>query len=252
MQTRRQARQEIEAQHEAERPAGRGQDEVDFLGSRAHSTPEKPATIRATLAQLVDQVRRAKRTEGIEAHAHGTTLNTLYMRHADAVLGFPSFKAFLVASWPEDVGEAYRAMRIAKLCTAEQATAGVTRCDLGIRLMRRLSVESFGKLVDPKRPFMLHLPDDAKVSFADATVRQLRAALALLETPGATSADDEQEQLQRTRREIAALVEVSPEYLELYPTASLQDGEVEVRLRARGKGGRRTALKFLNQLRTLR
>jgi hypothetical protein len=231
---------------QAER-AGPDEEELAFLGSRAGSTPLSEATVKATLAQLADEVRREAAAAGVSAHAHGTTLVTLYKRHADAVLGYPSFRALLAAHWPDDLSDAYRAMRIAKGCTAEQARIGVSKCDLGLRLLARVGLKSFGQLVDPRRPYMLALPDDGQVSFAEATVRQLRAALGLLETPPPAGEDD-RALLARVRREIAVMVEASPQYLELAPAASVRDGQLEFRTSARGLEGLLKAAEFQRQL----
>jgi hypothetical protein len=228
-------------------PRGADEEELAFLGSRAESTPLSEATIKATLAQLADEVRRAASSAGVEAHAHGTTLITLYKRHADTVLGYPSFRALLVAEWPDDISQAYRAIRIARGCTVEQSRLGVNKCDLGLRLVSRVGLKSFGQLVDPKRPYMLKLPDDLEVSFADASVRQIRAALGLIETPPPAD-EDERELLAKVRREIAVLVERSPEYLELAPAVGLRDGKLEIRSNALGVEGLIRSAEFQKQL----
>ena len=101
--------------------AVRGDDEVDFLGSRAGSTPIGAPTVRAELASLRSRIESLVRHEGREAHEVGTALNTLYMRHADAVLGYDSFRRFLLAEFADDPRRAYEAMLVARAASLSLA-----------------------------------------------------------------------------------------------------------------------------------
>jgi len=225
----------------------RGKDEFDFLKSRQDSTPERAATLRATLGQLLDEDRRGTAAAGRTAHAQGTTLVTLYMRHADPVLGYPSFRALLEKCWRQGVDDALRRMRIARFCTEDEAAHGISMCDRGIRLMGALELASFGELLDDDKPLHLKLADGTSVRFAQASVHQLEDALRVLgapEPPGEASVQD----LTRTRGHIDGLVEEKPAYARLHPTALLQEGVVEVRVRARGRAQQLLASKFFADL----
>lgn len=85
-----------------------------------------------------------RRARGRDGHEVGTLLNTLYMRHADVVLGFPSFRHLLIANWHDRLDEAYGSMLIARECTVTQAeTHGFWKALYGVRLMAKLGLETF-------------------------------------------------------------------------------------------------------------
>jgi len=228
---------------ESDPAAPRGADELDFMPSRQKSTPLKPATLREKLARVVEPARLRRPFEGIQAHAEGTLLNELYMRHADAVLGFRSWRQLLLASFPEDDPRtAYDRQRVALFCTETEAALGIAKCLRGIRLFPKLKLRKFGELLDP--PVVVKLPGGGEATFVRASVADLDSVLRHLGDEGDEEDETRGEALQHTRKAVDGLLEKEPEYRGLRPTASLQDDGIEVRTRPRGRAGYLLAARF--------
>jgi len=228
----------------------RGADEVDFLPSRQESTPLSEATLREKVDRLRAGGTLRSAIAGEQAHADGTELRTLNMRHADAVLDFPTFRELVAKTWPEGVDDVWDCMRIARYYTAEQARIGVTHCILGTRAMEALGLQEMDTLLDPVSPRRLPLSGEEggpATTLRQASVEDLRKVLRVLKAPQ-TPDEPLQARLERTRSAIGALVERSPEYLKLGPKAFLADGEVVVTVRPRGRAAWQLAAKFYAEL----
>jgi hypothetical protein len=161
--------------------AARGQDELDFLGSRQRSAPRDPRISREKLLGVVRAALSLDRSTGREFHDQGTVLVELYMEHADTALGFRSFRLFLEKHWPLGLTSAYERMRIARLCTAEQAAKyGASACVLGLRAMAALEITSFAEF--QRTPLRLHADDGGGVVHFPAPAAALRSVLRALAT----------------------------------------------------------------------
>jgi hypothetical protein len=219
--------------------AVRGDDEVDFLGSRAGSTPIGAPTVRAELASLRSRIESLVRHEGREAHEVGTALNTLYMRHADAVLGYDSFRRFLLAEFADDPRRAYEAMVVARAASlslaAEKGARWVLRAFTWARLEGHGDLARAGDLA-------LDLGDGATIALRDASIRQIdealgRRSMRTLDEPAGRK-------VQRARGRVTELLARDPEVAALAPTVYLDNGAVVVRTVARSPDDAR-ALKRL-------
>jgi hypothetical protein len=227
------------------KPVRRGGDELPFMDSRAGSTPLDAPTIRAHVDDLAQRVVGASRARGREAHEVGTILDTLYMRHADAVLGYKSFPAFLEDRWPDSLDEAYGAMHIARACTATQAeTHGFWKAFYGIRLMKKLGLPSFAALEK-------HVFDADRYgakSFAAmkvATVQRFTTQPSLVVAPPTEKVGRE---VVRLRDRAEALREKRSEYAALKVRVFAAEGKPCVTITAAGRDGSETARRFLGDL----
>lgn len=231
--------------------AARGADEpkLAFLGSRLKSLPLKEATIREKLAGLGRVAGAFDQSAAVSWTDQGEELVALYMRHADAVLGFPSFKAFLRRHWPHGITGAYDRMRFAKYATRAQVERyRYAKLLEAIRLVELLGLADIAALeaVD------LRLPAEeggGTVRLAHAETEQLAAARRLLKAPRFDDAPRSAgEELQATRTWVKALCQKTPEYAALEPTAFLEDGVVTVRVTARGAKAAAVAERFYGKL----
>ncbi len=204
--------------------AVRGDDEVDFLGSRAASTPLGEATARAELTLLRSRIESLVHHEGREAHEVGTALNTLYMRHADAVLGYGSFRRFLAAEFADDPRRAYEAMAVARAASlslaSQKGARWVLRAFSWARLEGHADLSRAGEL-------SLDLGDGEKVALRDASIRQIdeaigRRSVTTLEEPAGRK-------VQRARTRVNELLAKDPEIAALSPKVYLDEGAVVVR-----------------------
>lgn len=217
----------------------RGDDEVDFLGSRAASTPLGSATVRASLASLRSRIESLVHQEGRESHEIGTALNTLYMHHADAVLGYESFRRFLLAEFADDPRRAYESMAIARAASlslaSEKGARWVLRAFAWARLEGHADLSRASDLA-------LDLGDGEVVALRQASIRQIdaaigRRAVASLDEPAGRK-------VQRARARVADLLARDPGVAALSPTVYLDEGSVVVRTVSRSPDDAR-ALKRL-------
>lgn len=217
----------------------RGDDEVEFLGSRSSSTPLGAATARAELASLRSRIESLVRHEGREAHEVGTTLNTLYMRHADVVLGYDSFRRFLLAEFADDPRRAYEAMAVARAASlslaSEKGARWVLRAFTWARLEGHADLSRVSHL-------SLDLGDGETIALEHASIRQIdeaigRRSVKSLEEPAGRK-------VQRARTRVTELVAKDPEIAALAPKVYLEEGAVVVRTVARSPDDAR-ALKRL-------
>jgi len=250
MSTKSEALATVTQPHESDETLPRGADEIDFLDSRQKSMPLKAATLREKLKGVTAPARRRVPFDGRQAHAEGTELVELYMRHADAVLGYPSFRQLLLENWAPGLDDAYRRMRIAKFCTEDQATLGVTKCDRGIRLMKRLEKKSFEDLLEP--PLILRLPAKAsrpQTTFFDATPDEVLWTIEELERLARPQPDETLgEAVFHTRGTVRDMIDDEPRYEELHPTVSAGEKDVVVRTSPSGRDGFALAAKFYASL----
>lgn len=219
--------------------AVRGDDEVDFLGSRAASSPLGAATARAELASLRSRIESLVRHEGREAHEVGTTLNTLYMRHADAVLGYETFRRFLLTEFADDPRRAYEAMAVARAASLSLASEKGARWVLRAFTWARLEGHADLSRV---HDLALDLGDGEKVALREASIRQIdeaigRRSVKALDEPAGRK-------VQRARTRVTELLARDPEVASLSPTVYLEDGAVVVRTVSRSPDDAR-ALKRL-------
>lgn len=217
----------------------RGDDEVDFLGSRAGSTPLGAATVRAELASLRSRIASLVRHEGREAHEVGTALNTLYMRHADAVLGYESFRRFLLAEFADDPRRAYEAMAVARAASLTLASEKGARW-----VLRAFTWARLGGHGDLSRAadLALDLGDGVQVALREATIRQIDEAIGRRAVQGLD--EPAGRKVQRARSRVTALRARDPAVAALAPTVYLENGAVVVRTVARSPDDAR-ALKRL-------
>ncbi len=206
----------------------RGADEVDFLASRAEATPMAANVAKAELRALRGRIESLVRQEGREMHEIGTALNTLYMRHADAALGYDSFRRFLLDEFADDPRRAYEAMAIARAATANLAMEKGARWVLRAAVWARLEGHA-----DLSRALGLTVEagDGSRVALRDASIRQIDEAIgrrgwkALDEPAG--------RKVKRARERVGELIASDPAVAALTPTVFLDRGEVVVRTVAR-------------------
>lgn len=239
-------------------------DEVRFLGSRGHLAPMPESVARKRIEALSKEATAADRTAGETSWAHGQTLLELYLRQAERSLGFDSFGALLQEHWPLQPARAYERMRLAFFYTcAELKQLGEKKALLGLRLIKALSLYDFDappapgedrarlarQAVGALEKIPLRLRDDSTVTFP-ASVRQLDEALWVLWNP---TRDDEPDlpagrKLARTRTWLLEQMEADEDYAALRPVASLQDGDVTVRVTAKGRSGAQAAARLYAEL----
>lgn len=228
-----------------------GRNELDFMDSREDSPPVSEELARERVRALKESAAAREKTAGSTAHREGTALIEMYMSHVDQVLGYPSFRALLVAIWPARVADAYERMRIARHLTAKQAEVGKSRALLAIEFMKELKLGSVAPLLDDEKPFVLEQPGGNRVAFMEATCPQLDTILGALR--GGREVDPaDGEALGRTRSRVRGLVEEEPRFIDLAPKVGLVDSEVVVTVRPRGRKGYRLAAEFYGQLAKLR
>lgn len=211
-------------------PAGsdlsrRGDDEVPFLHSRASSTPMGAATAKVELRALRGRLDALSRHEGREAHEIGTVLNTLYMRHADASLGYRSFRQFLLAEFADDPRRAYEAMAVARAATVTLASEKGARWVL--RAVTWAQLEGHGPDLAPCLALPVTVEPDRAVPLRDTTIRALdeaigRRAVNALEEPAGR-------RLHRARARVTDIIARDPAVAALAPSVYLDAGEVVVR-----------------------
>ena len=222
----------------------RGADEIGFLGSRSQTAPVDAALVRQKANALVKGVLSFDGELGARAHDEGTELVELYFQHADVSLGHGSFAAFLEAWWPLDAAVAYERMRVAKLCTREQAQRyGYTACVYALRIMRALGLEDFKAFL--KKPLKLHADDGGGTVRFPATVRELRSVLrALAVVEVAETEVDAGEQLRRYRAAVDTLRASDPAIDELKPVVWADTRGAYVRATASGPAQAKAAVKL--------
>jgi hypothetical protein len=222
----------------------RGGDEIGFLGSRAQTAPVDAALARQKTNALVKAVLAFDGELGAQAHDEGTELVELYFQHADASLGHGTFEAFLDARWPLDRGVAYERMRVAKLCTREQAQRyGYTACVYALRIMRAMGIDDFKAFL--RKPLRLHADDGGGTVKFPATVRELRSVLrALAVTEAAETTVDAGEQLRRYRAAVDALRASEPVIDELKPVVWADTRGAYVRVTASGPAQSKAAARL--------
>lgn len=223
--------------------AKRGRDELEFMGSRAESTPLDRATIDAHLTGLRSRVVTRRRHRGREVHELGTTLNTLYMRHADAVLDKQSFADLLAEQWQDDLEEAKGCMIVARFLTVDQAEEhGYWKSLYAVRLMKKLGLVTFDAL--EKRTF--DLPRGSRIAFKDLSVGEtkdlsaLRPPKALEEPPGRA--------VVKLRKRASELQERREDYADLTVRISPAEGQPRVTVTSTGRDGSEAARRFLADL----
>lgn len=232
-------------------PPPRGADEsaLEFLGSRQRSTPLEAPTVREKLIALRRDVEAQDRAQIASWYNDGEVLNTVYMRHGDAVLSASSFRALLREWWPLNLASAYERMRVAKYATRAQAEKyRLTRCRLACRLAEKLKCASLAALEE----LDLQLPAEeggGTVRLAQADAEQLAAALRLLKAPKLEDAEKSRgEELVDVRAWVKAQCEDDEEIAALVPTTFLRDGEVTVRVSAVGARQAKAAARFYERL----
>lgn len=208
----------------------RGKDELDFMKSRADSTPLSEAVAHAELAQLRSRLDSLERHEGLELHELGTTLLKLYMRHADATLGYRSYRAFLEAEFAGDPRRAFEAMTVARATTAaiaaEKGARWVLRAWAWARLAGHEDLTRAGRLTVEVR--------GQSVRLLDTTVRQLDEAIGRAGQP--QLAEPAGRQLDKARRRVGELVRADGEVAALAPSLFLDQGKLRVRTTASDPG----------------
>lgn len=209
--------------------ARRGDDELDFLGSRARATPQSAATARVELRGLRGRLEALTRHEGRELHEVGTALNTLYMRHADAALGYPSFRALLQAELAADPRRGYEAMIVARVATADLAAAKGARWVL--RAASWALLQGHAEL-GPALDLPVARAEGPPVPLRDATIRQIDEAIGRrsLEAPD----DAPGRRVHRARERVRDLAARDAAVAALRPSVYVEDGEMVVRTVARG------------------
>jgi hypothetical protein len=230
----------------------RGSDELEFLKSRARSVPLGTPLAREKVTQLKRRVLTADGQQAAEAHDQGTELVELYMRHADAALGYPTFSALLEDQWPLDLSVAYERMRIARLCTHDQAAKhGYTSCVLGLRIMRMLGTDSFEEFL--KQPLPLHPKDGGGTVRFPAPAKQLRSVLRQLAVHAAEGdAADVTRQFRRYRTTVDELMEKDADVAALKPVLWADAKGVYLRVTAGGPAQTRAAAALYQRLARLR
>lgn len=208
----------------------RGDDEVEFLGSRAASTPMSAAQARTELRALRSRVESLVRHEGREAHELGTALNTLYMRHADVALGHRGFRQLLLEEFADDPRRAYEAMIIARAATAALAEEKGARWVLRAATWAR--VEGHGHELARCLDLPLKDGEGGAVRLRDASIRAIdealgRRAVKAVEAPAGR-------RLLRARERVRALIDDDKDVAALAPTVYLEEGQVVVRTVSRG------------------
>lgn len=213
-----------------------GRDEFDFLATRRASSPYGEETAETALRQLSRRARTFDGTSGGEAHEQGTMLVELYARHADAVLGFGSFRALLQEYWPLGLSAAYRRMRLARATTQNMAIAyGYTRCLLGLRLMKLTGARDFEALAALKLPMpdatgggFVQFPatvDALRQAIRELTARNQMEAVARLPRPASAVLND-------ARKLLDALVSEDDAVRSLHPRAHVRNGRVHFPVKA--------------------
>lgn len=239
-------------------------DEVAFLNSRGHLRPMSEALAAKRLEALVERAELADRSQAQESFEQGLMLLELYKRHAERALGYRSFNAMLRAHWPLSMVRAYERMRLAFFYTCDEIQAfGEKKALLGLRLLKVLGLFDFDAPADPSEDQSrtareavgalqrtpLRLRDGSTVMFP-STVANLEEALWVLWNP---PLDDDAEtpvgrRLLRLRGWLHEAVQVDEELAALKPTASIDGGEVSVRVSARGRKGAAAAAKLYAEL----
>lgn len=224
----------------------RGRDELDFLGSRAKATPLDAATVRAHLQGIHTRIEASKRGRGREAHESGTLLNTVYMRHGDASLGFLSFRKLLIAHWPDRLDDAYGFMLVARRCTALQCeTHGYWKALYGIRLADKLELADFDAL--EAREFAIDA-DGLPVTFARMTIEEVRARSTPAALEAATESEPSGRAVLRLRGRAQKLQSEHVEYQALGIRIFVADGAPSVSVTSSRKEGAEAARRFLAEL----
>ena len=233
-------------------PAPRGADDpelTELLGSRQASNPLHAPEVRKTLIDLKNRATEWDRSSATAVGLDGTDLITLYMRHADATLGFASFRALLLQWWPLDVSSAYARMRIAKLTTMEQLRKyRYTKCRQGTAIVTALGLKSLTEL--EAKPLALPAGFPAKtVLFKEATNEQLAAVLRLLKAPPAQVISVRHgEKLLRAREWLRKEMLQDAAVAKLEPVAFLREGVIHVRVTAGGPEQATAASRFYARL----
>jgi hypothetical protein len=230
-------------------PRGADEDDLAFLGTRQEATPLSAPMIREKLQSLARSAEAFDRASALTWYDEGETLIVLYKRHADAVLGEKSFRAFLRKHWPLDLATAYERMRFAKFATRAQVEKyRYTRTRLAVRLVQALGLADLTRLeaVD------LRLPADeggGTVRLGAADAEQLAAALRVLKAPVPDDVgESDGERLVATRAWVKSRCEEDEEFAALAPTTFLAEGTVCVRVTARGAKQARAAARFYEKL----
>lgn len=210
----------------------RGDDEVEFLESRASSTPMSAVAVRTELRALRSRIESLVRHEGREAHELGTALNTLYMRHADVALGHSSFRRLLLAEFADDPRRAYEAMIIARAATGALAEEKGARWVL--RAATWAKVEGHGYELAGCLDLPVTDAEGTAVLLRDASIRAIDEALGRratkeLEAPAGR-------RIRRARERVRALIEEDRSVAALAPSVYLEEGKVVVRTVSRGPG----------------
>lgn len=225
-----------------------GPDELEFLGSRERSNRFSESVARTKAAAVAERALSLDRHVGSESHEQGTALVELYMRHADEVLGFRSFRAFLLETWPLDLGIAYERMQIARLATRREAESyGYTACVLGLRIMRALRIESFEQF--KSTTLRLHEDDGGGTVTFPAPATALRSVLrALHSTDPDEAAPDVGETLRRYRAAVDALIAVHGDIAALKPVVWADAEGAYVRVTAGTADQAKAAVKLYQRI----
>lgn len=238
-------------------PPPPARDEVRFLGSRGHLAPMSEPVARRRLEALSRETTAADRSAGEAAWLQGQALVELYLRQAEQTLGFATFGALLREHWPLQPARAYERMRLAFFFTcAEVKQLGEKKALLGLRLIKALGLYDFDappvpgedrarlarQAVGGLETTPLRLRDGTTTGFP-ASVRQLEEALWVLWNPDRDDGADTPSgrKLARTRTWLFEQVQADEDIAALKPVASLQDGEVSVRVTAKGRAGAQAA-----------
>lgn len=228
----------------------RGADELAFLKSRARSVPLTREVANERVRTFLHAIATRDANEGATAHDEGTELNGLYMRHVDAVLGFPTWRAFLALHWPADPSTALDRQQIAHHATrATAARYGLSRTLYGLRIMGLTGLESFEALesVDLR----LHADDGGTIVRFPASAPKLRSVIRRLVAEAATQppADaDSGDELRETSAIVRELSANDEGIAAIRPTAWADANGVHVRVTAKGRDGAEAAVRLYRRL----
>lgn len=160
----------------AEPPAPSDPQEFDFLPVR-EGREWTPVEVDSHVRKTRDYFDEAEADAGLRAWRSGDMFFELYNGFSERAKGFPSFTAFVLATFDVDKAELNEFLRIRRGVKSSSEARGIGRrkLSLGLRLLARLGLETFAALRNQDLP----QPDGETCRFP-ATVRKLQAALDLL------------------------------------------------------------------------